>query len=697
MAWGLVGATAVCWGAWARAQEPTAGDGAGAAEEGPTPEQFFEGGAKTYRNWIEFSAGAFLSRGNQAQAEERHRLADGAFGGIEDFHYQLDTGKGLTLSADARALFDLNDYRVSLGLTKPDKWFLRVNFENFRSWSNDDGGYYPPARIQYSLHDEALALDRGEVSVEAGVNLEKAPDFRFKYTHAYRDGQKAATTWGQVYPDFQSWARGLGPAFYDLDEQRDIVELDVTHRLQATDLGLGLRYETAQLDNARKVAEFLGEPAERRLTDREDTRYDLFSVHAFSETWLKKDLFFSSGFLFSNLESDSAGSRIYGDDFDVGYVPGFPLGYTTLDGSADQKEYVLNLNLLATPAPHFSIVPSVRAQKADRTAASSGLGTRDALTAAFASTSDREVLDVRERLDLRYTGVTNWVFYAGGEWTQGEGNLFEDGGLSRLGGIGVAPIRRKTDDHRFFQKYSAGARWYPARRLSVDFGGYYKLNGYDYDQRFDSTPNDATSPDRYPAYLALQDFETWDANVRLTLRPHRRLTLVSRYEYQISTVRTRPDAAAGLGEVESSELTSHVFAQNVSWTPWARLFLQGGFNYVVSQTETPAASVTQAILDAQNNYWTLNASAGLVLDDKTDLNAGYFFYRADNYQDNSLAGVPYGAEADEHGVTATLVRRLRENLRLTLRYAWFRYDDLPSGGNHDFEAHVLSTSLQYRF
>lgn len=692
-----MGLVAVSCGSWTRAQEENTAEGADAADEGLTPEQFFEGGAKTYRNWIEFSAGALLTRGNQAQAEDRHRLADGAFGGIEDFHYQLEAGKGITFTADGRALFDLNDYRVSLGLTKPEKWFLRVNFENFRTWSNDDGGYYPPARIQYSLRDEALALDRGEVSVEAGVNLENAPDFRFKYTHAYRDGQKASTTWGQVYPDFQSLARGLSPAFYDLDEQRDIFELSATHRLKATDLGLGLRYERGELDNARKVTEFLGEPAQRRLTDREGTRYDLFSVHAFSETWLKQDLFFSSGFLFSTLESDFSGSRIYGDDFDVGYVPGFPLGYPTLDGGADKKEYVLNLNLLATPAPHFSIVPSIRVQKEDWTADASGLGTREAVTGRFESTSDREVLDVRERLDLRYTGVTNWVYYAGGEWTQGEGNLFENGGLSQLGGIGVPPIRRKTDDSRFFQKYSAGARWYPARRVSVDLGGYYKLNAYDYDQRFDSTPNDATSPDRYPAYLAMQDFETWDANVRLTLRPHPRLTLVSRYEYQISTVRTQPDAAAGLGEVESARLTSHIFAQNVSWTPWARLYLQGGFNYVVSETETPASSVTRAILDAQNNYWTLNASAGLVLDDQTDLNAGYFFYRADNYEDNSPVGVPYGAEADEHGVTATLVRRLRENLRLTLRYAWFRYDDLTSGGNNDFEAHVLSTGLQYRF
>ena len=38
--------------------------------------------------------------------------------------------------------------------------------------------------------------------------------------------------------------------------------------------------------------------------------------------------------------------------------------------------------------------------------------------------------------------------------------------------------------------------------------------------------------------------------------------------------------------------------------------------------------------------------------------ASYFFYRANNYINNSTVGMPYGAEADEHGITASLVRRI---------------------------------------
>jgi len=135
----------------------------------------------------------------------------------------------------------------------------------------------------------------------------------------------------------------------------------------------------------------------------------------------------------------------------------------------------------------------------------------------------------------------------------------------------------------------------------------------------------------------------------------------------------------------------------VSWTPWSRLYLQVGFNYVTSETQTPTSDYTQAILNAQNNYWTLNFNSGLVLDNKTDLNLGYTYYCADNYSDNSTVGQPFGYGAQEHGVTATLVRRLSERVRVTLRYGYYHSEDQPSGGNNNYDAHVLYSSLQYRF
>ena len=328
-------------------------------------------------------------------------------------------------------------------------------------------------------------------------------------------------------------------------------------------------------------------------------------------------------------------------------------GYYNLNGNSHLHEYVLDLNLLYKPSPHLSIVPSVRVQKQDTDATVTGFETLGInAPTPFNGTSDLSDLDVRERLDLTYNGMTNWVFYARAELAEGSGNLNENGGLVAINGIGVPPVQLQQDQDRLFQKYSAGARWYPMRSLTLDAGGYYKLNDNHYGNNLDSTPNVPASPDSYPGFLVMQNFETYDGNLRLTARPLRNVSTITRYEFQYSTVETQPDPISGLSEAESAKMTTHIIAQDINWTPWSRLYLQAGLNYVWSQTKTPASDYTAAVLEAQNNYWTVNFASGLVLDDRTDLRVSYVYYKADDYQDNSASGVPYGAGGEEHSITA---------------------------------------------
>jgi len=550
-----------------------------------------------------------------------------------------------------------------------------------------------------------MGLDRGEISFEGGLTLKKWPALTFKYSHLWREGDKSSTIWGQTHPGFDSGtpysARGLVPSFYDIDEHRDIFELNAKQKIKTTDVGLGVRYEHGDLDDDRKISQWPGEGAaagESKITDRSHTTYDQFNVNTTTETWLKKNLFLTTGFMFVNLDSDFSGSRIYGSGYDAAYTPSptYGAGYTNLNGSGHRHEYMMNMNLMSIPYKHLTITPSLRVQRVDWDADSTTFQTFGNGSGSFNgfldNNSDADSIDVRERLDARYNGITNWVLYVQGEWTEGQGGLNENGG-SYIG----APIYRDTDDTRFFQKYSAGARWYPLRKVTVDFGGYYKLNHYDWDHNYDNTPNDSSSLNRYPAYLVMQDFETYDGNVRLTVRPRPNLTLISRYEYQLATINAKPDSASGLSEVTSSRTTSHIVGHSASWAPISRLYLQTGFDYVLSETRTPTSDYTDAVLDAKNDYWTVNFNSGLVLDNKTDLNVGYTYFRADNYQDNSYAGVPYGAGAEEHAVTATIVRRISERLRLTLRYGYFHSTDDPSGGHNDYDAHLVYSSLQYRF
>jgi hypothetical protein len=675
--------------------------GAQAARAGDaiTPQQWFEGGTNTYSNWIELSTGALLTQGNANQATQGKQLNTGVFGGIEDLHYEDQVAKKTTFTLDGHSIFDDHDYSVSLGLVRDDLGFVRVHFENFRTWDSGTGGYIPGAQLSYALPGDALALDRGLITFEAGLTKPDLPQITFKYSHSYRNGDESSTLWGPVHDNGNIYA--VYPGIYSIDETSDTFQLDLTHQYKKVNYGAGVSYETGDLNDAHKLTFWSGESVQQKVTDQQGTSYDMLSTHAFAESWIKDNLFLSAGFMFANLDDTFTGSRIYGDDFDVVYSPTYPgldYGYLNLNGVAHEHQYVMNVNLMSLPTKTFSITPSIRVQKEDWNANSAGMGTLDTYPAEpFNSNSGSDSLDVCERLDLRYTGVTNWVFNAGGQWTEGQGNLHENGGLTQVNGIGPGTVQFATDDSRFFQKYFASARWYPVRQASVDIGGYYKINLYNYNNTLDNTPNDLSTGNAYPGFILYQGFETLDGNIRLTLRPLNRVTLVSRYEYQYSTINTRPDPASGLNEVDSSKMNSHIIGQNVNWTPLNWLGLQVGFNYVLSTTKTPASDYTQAVLDSQNNYWTVNFNSNLVLDDKTDLNLGYFYYRANDGQNNIVGGVPLGTDTEEHSVTATLVRRITQNLRLNLKYAYTHYDDLASIGHFSYDAQIIFASLQYRF
>lgn len=357
----------------------------------------------------------------------------------------------------------------------------------------------------------------------------------------------------------------------------------------------------------------------------------------------------------------------------------------------------MDLNVLTIPISTLDIIPGIRAEKESWNGNSTGTGTLPTIPSAseqpFSGQSSRDVVDVCESLDLRYTGFTNWVLSAGGQWEETDGHLNQLGGLSQVDGIGVPLVTNYVTDTSLLQKYSAGANWYPLRRLALDFGGYYKHDSYNYSAQAGSTPDG----DTYPGYFTVQDFETFDGNCRVTLHVLQSLSLISRYEYQLSTINTTPNPASGIPEMQTSRMHSHVIGQNISWVPWSRLSLEAGFSYVLSTTKTPASQATAAILNAENNYWTLNFSPSLVLDDKTDLNVDYFYYQANDYQNNSPVGVPLGAGSREYAVDTTLTRRINARLRVSLKYGYYNYKDALTGGNSNFHANLVMATMQYRF
>jgi hypothetical protein len=660
-----------------------------------------------YNNWLTLGVGSTFIDGDKAQFMQRRQMRKGPFGGIEDFHWEENVGKKGIFQIDGHGIFDNHDYSIRLGISDPDKGYLRAGYTEFRTWYDGSGGFFPQNGQWFSLYNEELHIDRGEAFFEGGLTLPDIPQITFRYAHEFRKGLKDSTEWGDSNLTGGFGTRAIVPTFLSIDEKRDIFQGDAKHTIGNTDVGLGLRYEIIDNNNSRNIHRRPNEPtADRYVTQTDGLKEDMFNVHGFTETRFNEKVVLTLGGSFTTLDTDISGSRIYGTSYDPVYDPVYARrqqrdeGFMDLAGGANMKQYVANLNLMVTPLDNLVLVPSLRVEKQDLDgiAQFTELNVTNVafpvVTDELFNTANRGFLEVTESLEARYTGIRNWSFYARGLWSQADGNQTEQEAETITG---VVDLFRDTDWHAFDQKYVAGANWYPLNRLN--FGGqyYHKIHSYDYDHISDSTPNAPPSGNRYPAFLTDQDFTTDDMNVRATWRPFGSLTLITRYDFQLSTVDTKGDF---LNNNQSAEITSHIIGETVSWTPLPRLYLQAGANYSLDSTDTPAANAlgtTNLVLNAANDYWNASCLVGYALNDKTDVQAQYFYYHANNYVDNSVYGQPYGAGAEEHGITATINREISKAVRVSLKYGFFRNRDRTYGGNNDYDAHLVHASLQYRF
>jgi len=672
-----------------------------------------------YNNSLTLGVGHFFSGGDTAAFMRRIQYPSGTFGGVEELHFEQAVGKKGLFELDGRGLFDNHDYSLSLGVRNPDIGYLRGGYSQFRTWFDGSGGYSPTSNAWVTLYNEELFVDRSRAWVEGGLTLPGWPVIGVGYSYDKREGKKDSTTWGDYsLSGNNANPRGIAPTFLDLDEQRHTIHADVKHTIDKTSFGAGVRYEQDDIDNSRNIARRPGDPArQRKVTQTDSTDADILNARAFVETRFTPKAMFAMGYSYTRLDTDIAGSRIYGSDYDSPFNPLYANrqnndeGFLDLSGGSRVDQYVANLNFMLTPWTHFTIVPSLRIEHQEQVGVAMFTETRVTNAAAPPSLTDvlnrqeRDFTDVTESLELRYKGITNWAFYARGEWLEGQSQLEESEFDVEDEGVGPAQLQRDTDSERFVQKYTMGANWYPHRKVNFSGQYYYRSRRNDYDHNVDSTAfNPPATNNLYPAFIERHEFNTHDVNFRMTLRPLAGLTLVSRYDYQVTSYNTKGganNAGIALGEIESAEATSHIFSQNVSWSPLPRLYLQASISYALQHTDSPVADSTGAsanlVQNAENDYWNASVMAGYALTKASDLQAQYYYYRADNYVDNSSVSVPYGAGTEQQGVTVALINRLRKNMLWKIQYGFFTGHDQTSGGHNDYDAHLVYSSWQLLF
>jgi hypothetical protein len=644
--------------------------------------------------------GTALLNGDRAAFQQitRHHMA--GFGGIEDFLLVRESDESL-FKFEARVLPGDDNYRLAFHFEKPEKFYALAGFDQYRVWYDGSGGFFRPTNNAFRLFDEDLSLTRTRAWLELGTWTANQTLLSLRYDFAARDGTKNSTMWGDTnLVGARYGTRAIVPSLYDLDETTHTVAVDAGNDSQeVAKWHVGARYAQTKLNDKRHSRRRPNESADRIVTTKDQTKTDLFAAHGFYARQINEKLTLSAGALVTDLDTNISGSRIYGQTFDPVFDPAYlrrqqrDEGYIDLTGQAQLKQTVLNLNSVYIPKENWSVRSSLRFENLHQETESEFIETNIGGGPAFAAIleeleghHDKSWDELAESVEVRYTGMPNWTFNVEGNWIQGEGSMEEELIDVHTGAIG---IDRDTENERTSQKYSARANWYAKPGLSFAGQYYYKLNENEYDAVRDKTP--ATGADRYPAYITDQNFKTHDFNVRMSWRPASLLSLVTRYDYQLSTITSNE---AGLNPVQSSELTSHIISESVTWTPVPRLFVSASVNVTFDQLATPAY---RFVLNSDNNYVNGSLGGGYALAAKDDLYFDYSVYRADNFVDNSAVSLPFGVDQKQQAAYLTWVRRQSATLVYTVKYGYVTNRDETSGRRNNFDAHVIYAKVQYHF
>jgi hypothetical protein len=678
-----------------------------------------------YKNWIELGVGATIVNGDNAQFEQEHRLpANTAYGGIEDLHFEGNVAKDTQFSIDGHAIWDTNDYDITLQLSKAKVGYIKAGFSEFRSWYDGNGGFFPHNDVFFEPPFPEMHIDRGSAWVELGLRMPNWPEVTIRYEHDFRFGQKDSTIWGDTtltaLPPPANTTRKIVPSFRDIDETRDIFSFEASKTIGNTDVLLGMRYEHNENDDSLNMERNAGQVGvvpggQRKVTETQNGDVDLFSGHAITETRFSDSLWFTAGYSYTTLQNDISGTRVFGTHWDSAFgepVPTlgeFDTAFIDLAGIAQVKENLFNANLFWMPLENLTVLTGLRYTHQNLNTDSTFLDEEPVPNAPpFTSTnpaggfhfgppvlgfggrsSDDNLF--AERLEWRYTGIKDWTFYFEGEWEEEWGHVNENQNID-----GDVPLDKDTN--ALGQKYTVGANWYPTMRLSLSGQYFHRIASYDQDL-FSSAHQ----------RLLNQNWNVDDLNVRITFRPKipaclGTLAMVTRYDFAHTSIDGQWFVEGeALAEQETGEIKKHVISESLNWNPLARFYLQANFSYTLNQTDTPANNIalvpntSPTVTNFRNDYWTVTSGAGYIVDDKTDFYTDFSFYCANDHFKNPVVAVPYGLGATEYIVGATISRQLTQRVRLSLSYRYYNYTDETSGGHNNFEAHSIFSSLGFRF
>lgn len=634
-------------------------------------------------------------KGDTDRYREDKWQREGWTGGIEDLRLHRALNKDWALDANARAIFGNDDYRVQLQVVNPNFGFVRFAFKRFKKYYDDDGGVYlpfPTGAQEFELQKD-LGIDVTDFTVDFGLTLPNLPKIIVGYEHESRDGTKSMIEWGSVSQG--ATTRKIFPATKDVDENVDIFKLSLDHDIKNIHVGDEFNFEryrnaTGRIDDSSMNVTNSPLVPSKLLFVTESFDHNAFYNAFHMDCQLNEYIYWSLGYMFNSLDG-GAGFALTAAPL----TPGDSLRTSQVDLSQDS--HVINGNVFLTPWKTLSLYAGLQYEATDTHAlmvgdlATNGVGNVVGHNLTTATTfNDTDIIE--GNFGARFTAIPFTTIYAEGKVQSEQIDLTDDQAV-QLGGSNVFDLNQDARVAR--NCFTVGLSCSPVKRAT--FSAQYRYSNTDNEYSNLRVPAGA-----YPGYITRQKLFSDEVTTKLTIRPCSRLTLAFKYQLVATDIKSTFDSTPP-NSTFTGNYDLSIYSVSVTVTPISRLYLTGLFSFQDTRTSTyrnPASVANNPSLIVQpyiGNVYTILTTAGLVLDNKTDLTATYSYTRADDFRDNSAVGMPYGISEQQHSVQAALNRRIRENVSVQLRYAYYEFNSPSSGGFDNVRAHMFGSSCTVRF
>lgn len=659
-------------------------------------------------NWslsVTPAVGFVTVQGNAAKFREHQWLRDGGRGGLESFSFHGLIAPETKLTLSGHALTD--DYLVEGLLEQPDTGFTRFGFAQFRKYESDTGGYAATLNPASFNLGRDLHLDIGRAWFDVGLTLPDWPRLVLGYEYQYRTGEKATLQWGPVGtqpPDVPNTdARNIFPARKAIDEHTHVLKFDAEFERG------GWRLEDS----------FRGEWTESR-TDRVNANRSLIGVtdslvtDTVSEGWqsfqganivrvereFRDWLHGSAGHLYSRLRADADFSLETLNPAGLPYAfPQQSLARYSQRIVLEREAHVANANALLGPWQDATLTLGAQAGWTRQNGTAEGfydtfhvpglefLNLHD--PADFLADLDKAT--VEEHAAIRYTRLPFTTLFAEARWQQ---ECL--GHRERI--LADFTFERDTDARSEAGDFRMGFDSAPSAWLK--FGSQFRY----FDKATTFEDGDLLDQSGYPTFIEALDRISREVTSRITLRPARWLTTTFTHrlvatDYHTTTEAFAQSAANDVspgGRTFTGNYDAQIISFNATLTPWRRLHW---FTTVSVQDirSTAAHGRSDAVAPYRGETWSVASHGRFVLNEKTDLTAGYTFSTADYRQELAATGLPLGMDYHLHGLQAGWVSHRTKHLTLKLQYGFYQYQEPGAGGFNDYTAHAVLAAVNARF